>query len=268
MPAMTARIVLRDLGLLDCARRGRAAFDRLSWLPRNLRYTWSAGVDLDPIPPTSLIRLATGTPSIAWYVEGGQLAAESIREALGRQGAEIAEGQRLLDLGCGCGRVIRRWAHTGARLYGTDYNARLIKWCRGHLPFGTFDTNDLTPPLSYDDDAFDVIYALSVLTHLPEALQLQWMDELARILKPSGFLIVTTHGERYLPQLIGDERQQFESGRLVVRHPGEVGSNRCGAYAPEQFVRTTLARGLTVAEFVPHGATGNPYQDLVVFQKP
>ena len=268
MPAMTARVVLRGLGLLDYARSGRATLDRLSWLPRNLRYTWSTAVDLDPIPPTSLIRLATGTPSIAWYAEGGRLAAESIREALGRQGAVIANGRRLLDLGCGCGRVIRRWADTGARLSGTDYNARLVEWYRRNLPFATFETNDLTPPLGYDDDTFDVIYALSVLTHLPETLQLQWMDELDRVLRPSGFLIVTTHGEQYLPELDDDERQQFESGRLVVRHPGEVGSNRCGAYAPEQFVRTTLTRGLTVAEFVPNGATGNPYQDLVVFQKP
>ena len=79
---------------------------------------------------------------------------------------------------------------------------------------------------------------------------------------------VSTHGEAYLPTLDPEEQARFRLGHLVVRGGDDSGTNRCGAYAPEGFVRTNLAGQLSLLEFVPNGATGNPHQDLVVLQKP
>ena len=37
----------------------------------------------------------------------------------------------VLDFGCGCGRVMRRWADvSGPAFFGSDYNPNLINWCR------------------------------------------------------------------------------------------------------------------------------------------
>ena len=60
-------------------------------------------------------------------------------------------------------------------------------------------------PLAYADDTFDLVYALSVFTHLTEDLCEAWMDELYRIVKPGGAAIVTTHGGATTHLLSQDE---------------------------------------------------------------
>jgi Methyltransferase domain. len=84
-----------------------------------------------------------------------------------------------------------------AKVYGTDYNRKLIDWCRQCLPFAEFETNELSPPLAYRDAQFDFIYAFSVFTHLTESLQQGWLAELSRVLKPGGHLFLTTQGAAF-----------------------------------------------------------------------
>jgi SAM-dependent methyltransferase len=222
-----------------------------------------------PVPPPALIVRVAGTPDVDWFLESGRLAAEAIREALERDGAPLDTLGAMLDFGCGSGRVTRRWAGLGGvGLYGSDRDERAIEWCRRNLPFAEFETNGLAPPLAFDDAAFDLVYALSVLTHLPEELQLLWLRELHRVLRPGGRLLVTTHGAHYLSRLDAAERERFESGQLVVRWEEAAGSNLCAAYHPRSYVERALpATGFTLAEFVEEGAKGNPAQDLYLLRK-
>jgi len=198
---------------------------------------------------------------------GGALAASSIENALGRNGVTIESLGCILDFGCGCGRVARHWARLNAEVHGCDYNRRPVEWCRRALPFARFATNALHPPLPYDNEQFDLVYALSVFTHLPEPLALIWMREMARVLKPGGLLLITTHGEAYLGELTEDETRAFRLGHLVVRNPDAAGTNYCGVYCSEDYVRRTLSAGFHVVDFVSRGAEGNPHQDLVLLRR-
>ena len=222
-----------------------------------------------PVPPPALIVRVAGTPDPGWFLESGRLAAEAICDALERDGAPVDALNAILDFGCGSGRVTRRWARLrGVSVYGSDRDERAIDWCKRNLPFAEFETNGLAPPLAFDDDAFDLVYALSVLTHLPEELQLLWLRELHRVLRPGGRLLVTTHGAHYLPRLDAAERERFESGDLVVRWEEAAGSNLCAAYHPRSYVeRALLPPGFKLAEFVEEGAKGNPAQDLYLLRK-
>ncbi len=222
-----------------------------------------------PIPPADLLFLVAGTTNIAWFLEGGARAAGAIRDALERRGVAL-DDLAILDFGCGCGRVLRRWHDLRrARVFGTDYSPRLVEWCRQNLPFADVGLNQLAPPLSYKPAEFDLVYAFSVFTHLTEDLQVPWMRELARVVKPGGHLLVSTHGESYSGRLNGAERRRFEGGELVVKNDVRApGSNTCSAYHPLAYVRDQLAARLQLVEFQPQGARGNPHQDLYVLHKP
>jgi hypothetical protein len=113
-----------------------------------------------------------------------------------------------------------------------------------------------------------MVYALSVFTHLSEPLQFHWIGELARVLKPGGYLVVTTHGESYLDIMSPEEQELFHSGQLAVRGGSESGTSTCAAFHPPAYVREKLASGFEVVDFIPEGAKGNPHQDAFLLRKP
>jgi SAM-dependent methyltransferase len=220
------------------------------------------------LPPARLRLVVGGTTDAGWFLESGRTTAETIRAAAARHGVDLGEIGRLLDFGCGCGRVTRHWRTLAAAVHGSDYNGELVDWCRRHLAFAIFTTNRLTPPLPFSSESFDVAHAVSVLTHLPEDLQHAWLAELRRVLRPGGLLIVTTHGDHYLGRLNDEERDSYARGELVVRWESVAGTNLCTAFHPERYVREQLAGDeLELLEFAPHGAVGTPDQDLVVLRR-
>ena len=260
------RQLLDAAGLLDTARDVRGTLSGLSWVKQNSRFWLSGSPDGLPLPPLHLVRSSTGTSSLAWLLEGGALARDAINDILARNGKSIGEFTSILDFGCGCGRVIRQWANLSASLCGCDYNPKSIQWCRKNLPFASFEVNRLDPPLPYADRQFDLVYALSVFTHLPEPSMFAWLREMNRVLKPGGLLIISTHGERCVSDLTADQREQFDAGHAVVRDPAAVGTNRCGVYFSEHYIRAKMTAGFRLVDFLLQGAKGNPPQDLVLLQ--
>lgn len=249
------------IGLLRPAYR---AYERLLALRGRRRFSAADGL---PVPPPGLIVRVAGTADTDWFLESGRLGFESIQDTLARQGVRAAELGAVLDFGCGCGRVTRYWHRVGPAISGSDLNDDAVDWCRRNLPFARFEVNGLAPPLAFDDASFDLVYGLSVFTHLPEELQLLWMRELARVLRPGGRLLLTTHGERYLERLGPDERARFERGELVTRWEEVAGTNLCAAFHPPAWVRERLTGQLAHVDFVAEGAKGNPHQDVHLFRK-
>jgi SAM-dependent methyltransferase len=223
-----------------------------------------------PVPPSELIHLVSGSTNAVWFLQGGYLAAQSIRDTLERNSLSLDNFAAVLDLGCGCGRVLRHMMDLkpGA-LHGTDYNHALIDWCQENLPDIHLSVNDLDPPLPYKDDQFDFIYALSVFTHLPESLQSGWIRELARVTKYGGYLLFTVHGESYRFDLSIEEQLRFHANRLVVKYSDHAGSNLCGAYHSPDYVRSEFIKGTNyrVVDHIPQGAKGNPHQDIYLLCK-
>ena len=221
------------------------------------------------MPPARLIVLVTGSADTTWYIEGGRLGAQSIRETLDDAGVQLSGFRSILDFGCGCGRVIRHWPTlTRAELHGSDCNPKLVEWCRRSLPFAKFQLNTLEPRLDYADHQFEFAYALSVLTHTPEHLQQTWINELWRVLRPGGYLLITTQGAEYLPKLTASERDRCRQGQIVVRYHEAAGTNLCSVYHPEAYVREKLAGRFSVVASRPGAASGNGNQDIYLLRKP
>lgn len=116
----------------------------------------------------------------------------AIAPALGRKRI------RLLDVGCATGRVLRHVHVFGKETYeawGTDLAPANINWMQRYLPAEIKTaSNFAAPPLNYDDDFFDVVTGFSLLPHIDEN-ELDWIEELQRITRPGGLLILTVANE-------------------------------------------------------------------------
>jgi SAM-dependent methyltransferase len=209
-----------------------------------------------PVPPADLRVLVSG-PDADWFLDPDAAGVTKLRAVLG-------EGLRdaVLDFGCGCGRALRHFEHDGLDLHGCDYNPRLVEWCQANLPFADVRLNGAEPPAPYDDDRFDVLYAISILTHLTTPMVRAWLDEWRRIVRPGGLIAFSTHGDHYRGLLGRRDGALYDRRQPVVVKPRIEGLNACSAHHPPEWVRTDLLQGMELVAFEP-GAPPFP-QDLYV----
>lgn len=126
--------------------------------------------------------------------------------------AGLHPGERVLDIGCGIGRMARPLAgYLGedGSYDGFDVSREGIEWCRRHYrdvkPRFSFEHADVVNALynpggggrasefrfPYPDDSFDFAFAISVFTHLVQADAANYLAEAARVLRPGGRLLTT-----------------------------------------------------------------------------
>jgi ubiquinone/menaquinone biosynthesis C-methylase UbiE len=67
-------------------------------------------------------------------------------------------------------------------------NNKTITWSRQNLKGISFNQNTLQANLPYSDNYFDIIYGISIFTHLSQQMHYDWYNELERILKPNGII--------------------------------------------------------------------------------
>ncbi|HTR39478.1 MAG TPA: class I SAM-dependent methyltransferase [Bryobacteraceae bacterium] len=127
----------------------------------------------------------------------------------------LRQGSRILDVGCGCGRVAYAMAvdrdlqTLGICYEGMDIDESNIRWCQRHITsrnaqFCFFHADCASPsynpggrgaPASYvfpfNDGAFDLILFISVFTHMLEEDMEHYMEEAARLLAPQGRVYAT-----------------------------------------------------------------------------
>ena len=178
--------------------------------------------------------------------------------------------KKILDWGCGPGRIIRHFPELvghNCSYYGTDYNARSIKWCFENLKEINFNKNTLEAKLPYDDNFFDVIYGLSIVTHLSEEMHKKWYAELYRVLKPQGIMLLTTQGDTYKPKMTPLELDQYNKGQLVVRGKVKEGHRIFSAFQPKKFMESLFANA-TVLDHIELTPVGKWYpQDKWIIRK-
>jgi SAM-dependent methyltransferase len=145
---------------------------------------------MDMLPSESLRVRVSGNADGETYSEVGLLAAMKMAERIEKYRPGAAD---ILDWGCGPGRVAVHLPFP--YVYGCDPDPAGVEWCNANIAEGQFEVSGLYPPLPYEDESFDAIIAVSVMTHLKREVQRLWLCELARILRPGGVFVATVHGE-------------------------------------------------------------------------
>jgi SAM-dependent methyltransferase len=156
----------------------------------------------------------------AYYDALGTRAKRSIMAALPPDWS--FESKRVLDFGCGAGRTLRHFIAEAdvAEMHGCDIDHESVAWLEANLspPFHVFANGD-TPPLDRPDDFFDLIWVVSVFTHLVDTWA-DWLLELHRVLRPGGLLLATFMG-RGMSELIAQEPWHEDRVGMSVLRYGE-----------------------------------------------
>jgi len=215
-------VAARDLAYIPYA--GGADF----LLPRRVD---ASPADALPVPPR---RLWLGYD----YPAHGKRQVETMLELATDSGLTLGSGDRILDLGCGAGRMIRHLRHLADRceIWGADISADHVYWCKQNLspPFH-FLVNTRMPHLPFEDRSFSLIYGGSLFTHIDELAD-AWLLELHRILRPEGRVYLTIH-DRHTVELFDDWR--YATSPTVK----EIKANPVFREAAEPFDLLVVGRG-------------------------
>lgn len=259
--------ILRGLGLIRIADDVR--FYVMLQKNRRINRQFRLKFPSFRLPPPYLI-YESYQMSYDKYYSDGLNTAEWIIQIISKYSCLTDE--RILDWGCGPGRVIRhlpKIVSNGCKFYGTDFNEASIEWCRTNIKGIQFHCNSLLPDLPYENNFFDIIYGLSIFTHLSEAMHFAWIKELKRILKPGDLMLFTTQGANFRPKLTDAVWERFELGNLIVRGGTKEGHRTYSAFHPESFMMQ-LFYDLEILEHLkpkPEPGAAIP-QDVWVLKKP
>ncbi len=154
-----------------------------------------------------------------WFNEQiDQLQFRSVRRALSV--AQITSGARVLDIGCGTGRWIRRFQQLGFKATGVDATPEMLQLA---LQRGTkaslLGAEAHRLPLA--DQTFDCVTDITVVQHIAPGLQPVAIAEMLRVLRPGGSLVLVElirgRGTHIFPRNPDDWiRQTTDNGARLI----------------------------------------------------
>ncbi|USX54980.1 class I SAM-dependent methyltransferase [Lentzea sp. HUAS12] len=116
--------------------------------------------------------------------------------------AGLRAGQRVLDVGCGTGNLLRATGkrHRDVELAGVDPDLKMLARAEGKLRragLGARLDRGFAQELAFADDSFDAVFSSLMLHHLDGPSKGEMLAEVRRVLKPGGVLVladIAQHG--------------------------------------------------------------------------
>jgi SAM-dependent methyltransferase len=132
---------------------------------------------------------------------------------------------RVLELGCGAGRLTGHLCEIAHSLHAVDISPAMVAYCRQTYPKATFSEGDLRDLSRFEPESFDVVVApFNVLDVLGDAERRRVLEEIRGVLVSGGLLIMSSHNRGFAPRIgaglrtyVGNPRQPLESVRHLPR---------------------------------------------------
>lgn len=106
----------------------------------------------------------------------------------------ITEGEKILDSGCGNGRLLQLLEGREVDYYGIDISQKLIEIAKSRYPDAKFQVADALN-LPFPDNFFDQVFTIAVFHHIPsQKFRLQFLNEARRVLNPGGRMVLVVWG--------------------------------------------------------------------------
>jgi ubiquinone/menaquinone biosynthesis C-methylase UbiE len=229
-----------------------------------------------PPPPNKHLQVRVVGGYVPNFIESGFANVyPDLMRALKPAEKELSDFKSILDFGCGCGRAIRALATLlpESDLYGTDIDNEAIEWLTSNYSkYAEFSVAPHLPPTRYSDQKFDFVFGISVLTHLPEEMQFQWLKELNRITKTNGYVLLTTHGKKHYknfdPKILNImntkgffySAPEFNYGKSI-----SLPDFYQNAFHSHNYIRSEWSKYFNIVDIQTLGMEN--YQDIVLLQK-
>ncbi len=242
--------------------------------PKPAEMAWAKDLELPDPKEMALIGSATNEIFISQGTRMSGVIYNSIVEYFGY----ASPGLRVLDFGCGVGRVaLPLYSRLPFPMFhACDINPEAISYIQRALPQAQADVTDFQPPLPYEDASFDCIYSISIWTHLPIGMQLPWLQEIKQILKPHGLALISFSGPNVTRLRRGhaawrdiSPHDVKEQGIIYRPYPASDLAGVTGSYGLTAHDRGWITRVfdkvLTVLSIKPQAIEGT--QDLVALTR-
>lgn len=219
-----------------------------------------------PLPPRHLAGYVVGSAEapLDEFVAIGELLADLILEVTGPQWEW--DGSRVLDFGCGSARVLRHFLDRAGttELHGAELDAACVAWIQAHLvPPLQVVASSPSPPLPYPDGHFDLIWSMSVFSHLTDTWA-AWLLELRRLVRPGGLVVVSVMGAESSQRIAGEPWVEDRIGMNVLGYGRPWHAGGPMILHGEWWLRAHWGRAFAVEQHLPGAANG---QDLVVLRR-
>lgn len=205
------------------------------------------------------------------FFDHGKMMLNDMEMQLAKHNLSLTRFNHILDFGCGCGRFMAPLSLMvdPSKLYGTDIDAEAIDWMKKNYGrIKDIDINNPMPPTKYADNTFDFIFSVSIFTHLPEEMHMEWVKELNRIMQPGGYGIFSTHGEFHYPALSADELATLKShGFYYSKTQITVGLPEFyqQAFHTHEYIQREWGKYFEIVAMIKQGIGGG--QDMIIVKK-
>ena len=158
--------------------------------------------NLPTMPPPEVQMRFTGKSQVDTMQQAVNFLKNVERGYQARTGRSL-ENSRILDFGCGWGRMLRLLPFFTNQIYGCDPLQDALDLCKMHHVPGDLRLSDYVPTsLPFPDESMDLVIAYSVFTHTSEAATLATLDAIRKVIVPGGAVAITIRPRTYwlLPQ--------------------------------------------------------------------
>ena len=191
----------------------------------------------------------------------------SLWPELKRFGEWIEDGDRVLDLGCGNGRLLDLFEGKDIFYTGLDSSPRLVRIAQEEHPGHEFLIGDIME-VTFPTDTFDKAFAIAFLHHIPsEIMRLNILAETRRILKPEGLLFLTVWAPTRQDQpTFFQKSKRIGTGDLIYSW-GNQEDLYYHLFRPKELIHLTKKAGLGIVEQGELGEKPKPKNFYLLAQK-
>lgn len=195
MPSLSTRLI--PPAMLDVIKRSPALYG----VGRKARFALGSRLGARPVAGigrahyNDFMLTSTAPDKVASYMAGAEQFVDILEAAVKEAGRDWDAIGRALEIGCGYGRIVRRLSRRlpGERIAVCDMIEEGARFTASE--FGATQVPVMERAHPKPSDTYDLVYLLSVYTHLPRAVVHANLADVARALKPGGIVVFTIHGQ-------------------------------------------------------------------------